>query len=33
MWLTNWIVRGSNGRIDVACTDDGTTVVIELPTA
>jgi PAS domain S-box-containing protein len=33
LWLTNWIVRGSHGRVDVDCTDDGTTVVIELPAA
>lgn len=32
LWLTNWIVRGSNGRIDVHG-DGGTTVVIELPVA
>jgi len=31
LWLTNWIVRGSSGRVDVDCTDGGTTVVIELP--
>ena len=31
LWLTNWIVRASSGRIDVA-SDDGATVVIELPT-
>jgi len=33
LWLTNWIVKGSNGRIDVDSTDAGTTVVIELPAA
>jgi len=32
LWLTNWIVRASSGRIDVASDDAGTTVVIELPT-
>ena len=31
LWLTNWIVRASSDRIDVA-SDDGATVVIELPT-
>jgi len=31
LWLTNWIVRGSSGRVDVDGADDGTTVVIELP--
>jgi len=33
LWLTNWIVRASSGRIDVDSGDDGTTVVIELPAA
>jgi PAS domain S-box-containing protein len=33
LWLTNWIVRVSSGRIDVDCSGDGTTVVIELPAA
>jgi PAS domain S-box-containing protein len=33
LWLTNWIVRASSGRIDVESGDDGTTVVIELPAA
>jgi|GEM_PF-1954926 len=33
LWLTNWIVRGSSGRIDVDCTAGGTTVVVELPAA
>ena len=32
LWLTNWIVRASSGRIDVVSDDAGTTVVIELPT-
>jgi PAS domain S-box-containing protein len=31
LWVTNWIVRGSSGRIDVDCGDGGTTVVVELP--
>jgi PAS domain S-box-containing protein len=33
LWLTNWIVRASSGRIDVHSDDDGTTVAVELPTA
>ena len=33
LWLTNWIVRGSSGRIDVDSTADGTAVVVELPAA
>ncbi|MFD1634323.1 DUF7551 domain-containing protein [Haloplanus ruber] len=33
LWLTNWIVRVSSGRVDVDTGDDGTTVVVELPTA
>ncbi|WP_435068699.1 PAS domain S-box protein [Haloplanus sp. C73] len=32
LWLTNWIVRKSSGRVDVDCSASGTTVVIELPT-
>ena len=32
LWLTNWIVRGSSGRIDVDSCDEGTTVALELPT-
>jgi PAS domain S-box-containing protein len=31
LWLTNWIVRASSGRIDVDCAGDGTTVAVELP--
>ena len=33
LWLTNWIVRVSSGRVDVDTGDDGTTVVVELPAA
>ncbi|WP_251343108.1 ATP-binding protein [Haloplanus halophilus] len=33
LWLTNWIVRVSSGRIDVETGDEGTTVVLELPAA
>ena len=38
LWLTNWIVRVSSGRIDVesgdrGASDGGTTVVLELPAA
>ena len=32
LWLTNWVVRASSGRIAVDCTDTGTTVAVELPT-
>jgi signal transduction histidine kinase len=33
LWLTNWIVRVSNGRVAVDTGDDGTTVDLELPAA
>ncbi|GAB3311046.1 PAS domain-containing protein [Haloplanus salinarum] len=33
LWLTNWIVRVSNGRVAVDTGDNGTTVILELPAA
>jgi PAS domain S-box-containing protein len=33
LWLANWIVRGSGGRIDVDTSTQGTSVLLELPAA